>query len=142
MTTGRTIAVGFAGSPDARGALRWALDEAKQTGADVVVVHAVGLLEHTVGRAAAGGLEAAVHELVDEIGIDPGRVRVNFSDGDPCSALARAARAPIDADLLVVGSRGQEAHAGLLIGSTSLELADHVTVPLVIVPTSERGTEE
>jgi nucleotide-binding universal stress UspA family protein len=33
-----------------------------------------------------------------------------------------------------VGTRGQGAHAGLLLGSTSLELAEHSTIPLVIVP--------
>jgi nucleotide-binding universal stress UspA family protein len=38
---------------------------------------------------------------------------------------------------LVVGSRGQGAHAGHLLGSTSHELAEHARVPLVIVPTPE-----
>jgi nucleotide-binding universal stress UspA family protein len=37
--------------------------------------------------------------------------------------------------LLVVGSRGLGAHAGMLLGSTSLELAEHSRVPLLNVPT-------
>ena len=48
--------------------------------------------------------------------------------------LSRAVGDPINADLLVVGSRGAGAHTGLLLGSTSLELAEHALVPLVIVP--------
>jgi len=33
-----------------------------------------------------------------------------------------------------VGSRGASAHPGTLLGSTSLELAEHAPVPLTIVP--------
>ena len=36
--------------------------------------------------------------------------------------------------MLVVGSRGSGAHAGTLIGSTSLELAEHARVPVTIAP--------
>jgi nucleotide-binding universal stress UspA family protein len=85
----RKIAVGFDGSVDARAAAYWALALAQQVDCEVVVVHAVGLLEH-------------------------------------------GARQP-QAD----GSRGQGAHAGHLLGSTSHELAEHARVPLVIVPTPE-----
>jgi nucleotide-binding universal stress UspA family protein len=55
-------------------------------------------------------------------------------DGDPCSALLRMAQTPDGASLLVVGSRGAGAHAGTLLGSTSLELAEHARVPVAIVP--------
>jgi nucleotide-binding universal stress UspA family protein len=48
--------------------------------------------------------------------------------------LLRAKDEPIEADLLVVGSRGQGVHAGLLLGSTSLQLAERATIPFVIVP--------
>jgi nucleotide-binding universal stress UspA family protein len=36
--------------------------------------------------------------------------------------------------VLVVGSRGAGGHAGTLLGSTSLELAEHSPVPVTIVP--------
>jgi len=55
--------------------------------------------------------------------------------------MLRAIDDPVHADLLVVGSRGQGAHAGLLLGSTSLQLAERAHVPLVIVP-MERHLDE
>jgi nucleotide-binding universal stress UspA family protein len=130
----RTIAVGFDGSPDAEPAVRWAIDLAKQIDADVVVVHAIGLLEHAAKPGIITALEEAVRDLSRERGIEPARVHWHPVDGDPCSALIRAASAPMAADLIVVGSRGQGAHSGLLLGSTSLELAEHTAIPLVIVP--------
>jgi nucleotide-binding universal stress UspA family protein len=53
--------------------------------------------------------------------------------------LLRCAEEPLRASLLVVGSRGVGAHAGLLLGSTSLELAEHSSIPLVVVPNVEPG---
>ena len=132
----RTIAVGFDGSPDAVPAVRWAMDLAKQIDGEVAVVHAIGLLEHAAQPGMVAQLEEAVRGLSRERGIEPARVHWHPVDGDPCSALIRAARAPIAADLVVVGSRGQGAHSGLLLGSTGLELAEHTAIPLVIVPTA------
>jgi len=137
------IAVGFDGSPDAAPAVRWAIDLAKQIDGEVLVVHAIGLLEHAAQPRKVVELEEIVRGLSRERGIDPARVHWHPVDGDPCSALIRAASAPIAADLVVVGSRGQGAHSGLLLGSTSLELAEHTAIPLVIVPMArtDRGQE-
>ncbi len=134
MTAIRTVAVGFDGSPDSEWALGWAADLAGQIGSEVAVVHAVGLLEHAGAPGALPELEATVRDLVRRHDIDPARVRWCPVDGDPCSALLRAASPPIAADLVVVGSRGQGAHSGLLLGSTSHELAEHSDIPVVIVP--------
>jgi nucleotide-binding universal stress UspA family protein len=57
------------------------------------------------------------------------RLKIN-----PCSALLRMIAAPNSVDLIVVGSRGSEQHSGSLLGSTSLELAELSSVPVVIVP--------
>ncbi|HVA06494.1 MAG TPA: universal stress protein [Acidimicrobiales bacterium] len=134
MTSFQTLAVGYDDSPDARAALRWALRLAKEVDAEVMVVHATGLLEHAREEGVAQSLTATVRRLAHEVGIDPERVRLNISPGDPCSVLHRATQSPIDADMLVVGTRGEGARSGYLLGSTSLELAEHATVPLVIVP--------
>jgi len=53
--------------------------------------------------------------------------------GEPCSVLSRAESDPVQADLLVVGTRGKGAHHGVPLGSTSHGLEDRVTVPLLIV---------
>ena len=141
MTPLRTIAVGFDGSPDAEAAARWAFDLAKRVGAEVVVVHAVGLLEHAAHREVTAEFVATVRDLSGEAGLDSNRVRWHSSDGDPCSVLLRAMDAPVAADLVVVGSRGQGSHAGHLLGSTSHELAEHAVVPLVIVPRGGNSTD-
>lgn len=126
----RSVAVGFDGSAGAEGAVRWAATEAAATGAELTVVHAVGLLEHA-GMAASAAHEGTARRLAGECGLPPERITWQAVDGDPCSALLRAGR---EAGLVVVGTRGAGAHPGTLLGSTSLELAEHASVPVVIVP--------
>jgi len=129
----RTLAVGFDGSVDAEAALRWGARLARQLGAEVVAVHAVGLLEHTRPAAGVEALEATVRRIGAEELVAPREIGWRVADGDPVSVLLRVG-ADLGADLLVVGSRGQGAHPGLLLGSTSLELAEHAEVPLLVVP--------
>lgn len=126
----RRLVVGYDGSPGADAAVRWAVDEAVATGATVVVVHAVGLLEHA-GLATSVAQEATVRRLATEGALDPGRLEWRAVDGDPCSSLLRSVA---DADLVVVGTRGAGAHRGTLLGSTSLALAERASTPVVIVP--------
>ncbi|MDE3065295.1 MAG: universal stress protein [Acidobacteriota bacterium] len=130
----RVIAVGYDHSRDAARAARFAFDLGAATGASVVVVHAVGLREHYAGAAPGADLPAELADLADEAGLDLARLSWRVEDGDACSVLLRAAHEPLGADLVVVGSRGRGEHAGLLLGSTSLELAERCAVPLVIVP--------
>ena len=134
MQTLETLAVGFDDSPDARAAVRWAFALAAHVNAHVVIVHAVGLMDRFEGRDESRVLEESIQRLCDDCDFDPARVRLHITDGDACSVLLRAAHDPIAADLLVVGSRGPGKHSGLLLASTSLELAEHATVPVVIVP--------
>ncbi|HUZ10566.1 MAG TPA: universal stress protein [Acidimicrobiales bacterium] len=141
MSPIRTIAVGIDGSPDAEAALRWAAGLARSLGARLVVVHAAGLLEHAGGGAGPSGLEGTARRLTAEEGLGADRVEWYRSDGDPCTVLLRSTEPPVAADVLVVGSRGRGKHAGLLLGSTSLQLAEHASVPVVIVPTGERAAE-
>jgi nucleotide-binding universal stress UspA family protein len=132
--------VGFDGSAGALAAVAWAANAAAAMGARLRVVHAVGLLEHA-GMSAPAPVdgEAAVKVAV-EAGLDPAEVEWCVVDGDPCSALLRQAEPPGTASLLVVGSRGSGGHAGTLLGSTSLELAEHARVPVTIVPRSVPAT--
>jgi nucleotide-binding universal stress UspA family protein len=134
MTPFQRIAVGFDGSLGAETAVRWSFELAQQVGAEVIVIHAIGLLEHTAGADLAAGLELTVKRLAREAAFDLSRVRWHLTESDPCTALAGAARAPIAADLVVVGSRGHGVRAGLLLGSTSHEVAEHSVVPIVVVP--------
>ncbi len=136
MAALRTIAVGYDGSPDSAVAVRWAAELALSVGAQLVVVHAVGLLE---------GAEMSQHrpegtaalEIASSVGLESGRVQWLVLDGDPCSVLLRVANPPMSADLLVVGTRGAGRHSGTILGSTSLELAETASTPLTIVPKGE-----
>jgi nucleotide-binding universal stress UspA family protein len=130
----QTIAVGFDGSDDSKAAVRWAFEMAGRLGSDVVLVHAVGLLQRARIEEVTGELRETVRRLTGETGFDPERVRLHVANGDPCSVLLRSKDAPLEAGLIVVGSRGQGEHAGLLLGSTSLQLAEHSSVPVVVVP--------
>ncbi len=130
-----TVAVGYDFSDHAHRAAQWAAAYAQRCGADVVLVHAIGLREHGEPGNPLVELAAVSAEIAAGAGLEESRVRGALDYGDACSVLLRCASAPIDASLLVVGTRGHDAHAGLLLGSTSLEVAEHATIPLVIVPT-------
>ena len=131
---GAPVVVGYDGSPDARSAVAWAARTALALGARLRVVHAVGLLEHAgLGATTVVDGDAARAIAISE-GMDQLDVEWCVVDGDPCTALLRMAGSPGGVALLVVGSRGASAHPGTLLGSTSLELAEHAPVPLTIVP--------
>jgi nucleotide-binding universal stress UspA family protein len=128
------VVVGYDGSPDARSAVAWAARTALALRARLRVVHAVGLLEHAgLGPATAVDGDTARAIATDE-GMNPLDVEWCVVDGDACTALLRIAGSPEGVALLVVGSRGASAHPGTLLGSTSLELAEHAPVPVTIVP--------
>ncbi len=129
-----TIAVGYDGTPGAKAAARWALEMASQLGCSVVLIHAIGMLGRTDERQLVIDLEEEAQVLSSEYGIEPGRLRWHISEGDPCSALLRAADPPLSARCVVVGSRGHQSAIGLPLGSTSHELAEHSRVPVVIIP--------
>jgi nucleotide-binding universal stress UspA family protein len=136
MTTLQNIAVGYDGSLDAAVAVRWALDTARDTGAIVTIVHATGLLEHLHERFSPDRLPPALLALAEECEFDVDRLRWLVDNGDACSVLLRMGSPPVGADVLVVGSRGQGKHLGFVLGSTSLEVVENATVPVVVVPSS------
>ena len=134
MTAIDSVAVGFDGSSDSKTALRWAATLAAITRASLKVVHAVGLLEHAGLSGQGAPHQEVVREIAIDAGMDPSAVEWLVMDGDPCSVLLRMSEEPHSVDLIVVGTRGSGSHSGTLLGSTSLELAEHSSVPVVIVP--------
>jgi nucleotide-binding universal stress UspA family protein len=122
--TPRTIAVGVDGSGDARRAFEWAATLARALDASLVVVHAVGLLEH-------GAHDS--HAWFDVLDAPGTRVRKVLRDGNPADTL-RAVGEEEEADLLVVGSRGIGGTPSRLLGSTSTQLLQESTVPVVVIP--------
>jgi nucleotide-binding universal stress UspA family protein len=130
----KTIVVGVDGSSDSRRAVEWAAQLAEETGARVVAVHAVGLLEHEPGDPAGAHLAPELDRWSGALDrFPPDRVERRLVAGEPVGAL-RGAAEDAGADLLVVGSRGAGEHAGGGLGSTSLHLAEAGGVVLVVVP--------
>jgi len=135
--------VGIDGSDASKGALRWAVEDARARGAEVVALHAYEVVVAVTDAVPTApvdlfGLTAETHDeaqrfvtkVVDEVAgtsvsVDVAPIAVEDS---PAKALLDAAR---DADLLVVGSHGHGL-SGLFLGSISLECAQHAACPVVI----------
>jgi nucleotide-binding universal stress UspA family protein len=132
----QNIAVGYDGSHDAKVAARWAMEAAKDFGAVVTIVHATGLREHLHQRYVPDVTPPELITLAQECAFEESGLHWLVEDGDACSVLLRMATPPINADLIVVGSRGEGKREGLLLGSTSLEVTEHAPVPVVVVPSS------
>jgi nucleotide-binding universal stress UspA family protein len=131
------IYVGIDSSWRHSGALEWAL-----RGAALRHEHlrAVYVVDKTVRRAPYSEppiVDDAAVDLVDEVQehLDAGRGRLdndaNLMGGRPATTLADAAAG---STMLVVGRRGTGAFKRLLIGSTSEEVVNVATVPVVVVP--------
>ena len=131
MAAPRRLVVGVDASADSRAALEWAVALAAAVGADVVAVHAVGLLEAS-GYRDEPDLETLLQQARDaSTGTSP-PVTLTREPGPPAESLLRVAERK-GADLIVVGSRGLGGTARQL-GSTSEAVVQHSRIPVVVVP--------
>ena len=136
------ILVGVDGSDDSRRALAWAADLATRLDAEVVAVHALGLLDRLEpGREpvpTASHRDEIVRVFEQEwcapLHEAPGlRSRTVVEDGPPAMVLLRLAGQG-DVDLVVVGSRGIGGFDELQLGSTSTQVMHHAPVPVTVIP--------
>jgi nucleotide-binding universal stress UspA family protein len=147
----RHIVVGIDGSPGSRTALAWAITQARLTGATVEAVVAwqesvmplgsgypvgeTGYLDGlSVAAVAQKVADDTVAAVVAEVG-EPADVRTRTIMGHPAQVLAETA---VDAQLLVVGSRGHGTFAGMLLGSVSQHCVQHASCPVVVVPITDQ----
>jgi nucleotide-binding universal stress UspA family protein len=144
---GSRIVVGVDGSATSQEALRWAVGLGGALGAEVVAVHALGLLERWHDTdASARSWRTTLCGLVEHTWCAPllrapGAHRVEVCDGHPVDVLLAAA-ARERASLLVVGSRGVGANPALALGSTSLRVLQAACVPVLVVPRRRDRTAE
>jgi nucleotide-binding universal stress UspA family protein len=136
--TSSTIVVGVDGSTSARTALAWAVDAARRRHSRLRLVHAVEIA--SPGRTSPG-LKPPAHgerdlawsvltaAIADLDGLDV-TVESHLGVGRPAPVILDQAR---DALMIVVGSRGRSDLAGLLTGSTSLQVSMHAPCPVVVV---------
>ena len=140
-----TILVGVDGSAESDRAAEFAARLAMQLEARVVAVHAVGLLDvwpdspdspegssnkHNSHAHVTALMEGPWTETIRRIGIHPS---VALVDGPPARVLLELAD-EIDADLIVVGSRGAGQSELVALGDTSTKLAHQADRPVLIIP--------
>ena len=70
-------------------------------------------------------------KVASELGGTGPEVTVNVLTGDPGAELVRASH---DADLLVVGSRGNGGFARLLLGSVCSKVTHHAVCAVAVIP--------
>jgi nucleotide-binding universal stress UspA family protein len=112
----KTILVGVDGSSGSRTALTWAVSEAADHGADLVVLHvgehplpppmgSGGVAPSDVADPSQPAAENLLNVIKEELGEDrPVLVHPRVRQGNPAKVLIEESA---DADLLVVGTRGR-----------------------------------
>ena len=129
------VLVGVDHSPASLSALRLGVQEARRHDATLVPVYVHEMVQ-TAPWASGGlaGLESRERQALtsaaaaaDATGL---QVDPHIATGQPSATLIRFAGPQ---DLLVVGSRGRGGFAGLLLGSTSTQCAQHAPCPVVVV---------
>lgn len=133
------IVVGVDRSPGAQAALAWAACLGDALGAEVVAVHAVGLLETTPPLdQPADARRTGFHDLTDHqwcAGLVDADVagRIEIVDGDAVDVVLKVAERE-EAVLVVMGARGVGGRPELALGSTSLRVLQAAQVPTLVVP--------
>lgn len=137
------VIVAVDGSDNAARALDVAAGLCAPIGAELVVVHAVGMLEeqsvHDVSiEERFAEIERQVEEWCEPLrttGLDH---RVEVVPGSPVPALLTTADR-VGADVIVVGSRGVGGPSGQHLGSTSQGLVHESHLPVLVVPPDGAG---
>lgn len=139
MTEGaKPVVVGVDESPASRGALWWAVREARMRRTRLLVAHAMTVADAAAERARAVADEsfALARALAPDLSVD---VVIDDRPADRALCLLSP-----DATLVVVASRGLGGFTGLLLGSVSASVATHAECPVLVVHGGERwaGPEE
>ncbi len=134
------ILVGVDGSDNSRRALEWAVTLAGPFGAEVIAVHAVGLLTRlddgtpVPSHSHRDELQATFESLwCAPLAQSNVAYRTLCVDGPPVLVVLDAASEE-EADVIVLGRRGAGGFSELMLGSTSHQVAEHSACPVFIVP--------
>jgi nucleotide-binding universal stress UspA family protein len=143
------VVVGVDGSAESLAALAWAGRYASASGARVQAVHAWhypgavgGPPTEKAPEAIRGQTEEQERATLDDAiakvfdGQAPAGVETRLGYGHAAEVLIEASK---EADLLVVGSRGHRAFAGMLLGSVSLHCVTGAFCPVVVVRGARAG---
>lgn len=142
------VVCGIDGSPASQRALEWAVAEAKFRGCRLRAVTAwewdgvEGMIAPTTSSEARSHAEIvqrrALIAALEGIEEQP-EIERRLVKGRPSEALCTAA---MDAELLVVGSRGHTTMHDVFVGSTSQRVIRHATCPVVVLPDPQHAEHE
>ncbi len=150
--TMKKIVIAIDGSPAALEAVEFGLELAAEQGAEPVFVHAAPATEALpVGAYGMGAPVSVPHEpdehdrssldqavaIAAEKGLE---AKAELLVGNAAHAIVAYADS-IDADLIVVGSRGHGTVAGALLGSVSRSVLKEATRPVLVVRTAANRVE-
>lgn len=137
----RTIVLALDGSEGSKRAIPIAEDLARRDGAKIVIAH----VEEKLAGKGGPDIHADEDEIQDEIhrqakllsdsGIETSVEMAAIMVGGPAHAIAEIAD-NADADLIVIGTRGHSAVAGLLLGGVTHRLLHISRRPVLAVPPS------
>ena len=140
----KTIVLALDGSEESQQAVPLAAELARQDGARIVIAH----VEQDVVGKGGGPIVATEDEIQAEIrkqaeklssdGIETSVEMRNVMLGGPAHAIAEIADGA-NADLIVVGTRGHSAVAGLFLGSVTQRLLHIARCPVLVAPPTDRS---
>jgi nucleotide-binding universal stress UspA family protein len=134
-----TIVLGLDGSDASETAIQVAVELAKRDGAKLVIAH---VEQDLIGKgggpilATEDEIQAEIRQRAKELsaeGIDTSVKIRNVMLGGPAHPIEEIADEE-NADLIVVGTRGHSAVAGLLLGSVTQRLLHIAHRPVLVVP--------
>ena len=140
----KTIVLALDGSEESRRAVPLAADLARQDGARIVIAH---VEQDVVGK--GGGplvanedeIQAEIRKQADELSADGIDTTVEVRDvmlGGPAHPIVEIADS-VNADLIVAGTRGHSAAAGLFLGSVTQRLLHLAHCPVLVAPPTDRS---
>jgi len=119
------IVIGVDFSPASVDATRWAAQNFGR-GVELILAHAVTLPEPTLAEGATKRLQ----DLADSMSAE--RIRSEIREGNAARSLSDIAT-EVEADILIVGARGERADLDRAIGTTAQHVVRESTIPVLVV---------
>lgn len=138
-----SVVVGIDGSEDSKEALRWAVEFGRRYESPVVAIAVwdmpvtygyVMVMTATGAEIKEGARQMLAQTVREAVGDDAG-VTQETRQGHPAATLVDASES---AQLLVLGTRGHGAVAGMFLGSVSQHCVSHSKCPFVVVPNPKK----
>lgn len=136
----RRVVIGLDGSPASLTALSWAAAQAREWGCPLVPVVVTAAVDRIPAglRAEEQDVPVTVARLLSEAGAGDLQVAPRLVVGSTVEQLLTGLQPE---DLLVVGSRGHRLLTSLLLGSTSLSVAERAPCTVVVVRVGQARRE-